>query len=171
MITTKMKQILVKIIKNYKTAFVLFFVIVGMQMIGVNAQTAPARNADLESSIVAKHILVGIDSRDFVKIQDANAQKAVQQSYSALKAVANNKSKAREAGLMADFDRTIKDLKTLPQPTAGGLQECDNSYTLCKELCVETGYDCKLCGISQNGCYLTKLASEAAKGPNDPTTF
>jgi hypothetical protein len=166
-----MKQILVKIIKNYKTAFVFLLVICGMQTLGVNAQTALARGADLESSTVAKRTLVGIDSRKFVKIKDARMQKAVQQSYNALKAVANNKSKAREAGLMADFDRTIKDLKALPQPTGGGLQECDNSYALCIELCGETGFDCKLCGIGQNGCYLTKLAIEMTKDPNDPTTF
>jgi hypothetical protein len=68
------------------------------------------------------------------------------------------------------LDRSVKALKALPQqPTAGGLSECDSSYDRCMELCKETGGNCKLCALSNNLCYLTKLMIEWTKDPLDPT--
>lgn len=165
-----MKQIIVNIVTNYKSALVILLVaLIGLQTLVAFAQATPNENAELESATAAKRVLARIQPRNFARIKDARMRNAVEQSYKALKVVAKNNSKAREAGVMAEFDRTIKDLKSLPQPTNNNFQECDDSYSRCMELCKLTGSDCKLCGLSQNGCYLNRLAIEITKNPLDPT--
>ncbi len=163
-----MNQIFVKMLKNYKPAFFILFVILGMQTLGATAQTAPARLAQPEPATEAKRVLTGIEARNFARIKDARMRKAIQQSYKALKAIADNKSKDREARLMDEFERTVKDLKAMPQGGGANLQECDDAYARCMEICKEIGSNCKLCGIGQNGCYLNKLAIEMTKNPNLP---
>ena len=166
-----MKQTIVKITRNYKQVFLfLLAAVIFVQAHAVKAQTAPVQNTNSESaSTAAKRALAKIDSRSFSKIKDARMRKALEQSYKALKAVADNKSKSREDRLIEAFDRTIKDLKTLPQPTGGGTQECDSGYDTCIEVCKNTpGSDCKQCGWGQNLCYLVKLAIDEAQ-KNDPS--
>lgn len=161
--------------QNFKSALLILLVaLVGMQTPAgegfARTQTAQTTlSAELKSSTEAKRLLADIGARDFKRTKDARLRAAAGRALDALKAVAKNTSKGREAALLAKFDRTIKDLKSLSKPTAADTRECDAHYTRCIELCKETGGNCELCGIEQNGCYLTKLSIEMTKDPNDPT--
>jgi hypothetical protein len=140
-----------------------------MQTLDVMAQTAAPQKMELKSAASAKRALADMDSRSFSKIKDERMRKAIQQSHKALKAVASNKSEAKEAKLMEEFNRTITNLKALPQPTGGGTQACDKGYDDCILTCSNTpGADCKQCGWGQNLCYLVKLGMEQAQS-NDPS--
>ena len=166
-----MRNNLFAIARHFKPALlVLSVALVAAQTSGASgvgaAQTA--RRAELETASAAKRALAELGSNDFARATDARMRSAALRAVAALKAVANNRSKAREATLVAQLDRSILNLKALPQPAAMGLQECDSSYSTCIELCKETGGDCKLCGIAQNGCYLLKLAIAIAQ-QNDPS--
>ena len=168
-----MRNKLFSIVRHFKPALlVLFVALVAAQTsgagAGVAAQTAPARKAELETAAAAKRALAELGTRDFGRVKDARMRAAGLRAVAALKAVANNTSRAREAALVAQFDRSILNLKALPQPAGLGLQECDKSYETCIELCKRTGGDCKLCGIGQNGCYLVRLAIEMAQ-EKDPS--
>lgn len=171
-----MKKNVVKIVKNFKLASaVLFVALIGVAALNVGsfamAQTGPTRIADSKTSAEAKRILAGVGSRDFKRIKDARLRDGLSRAIAALKAVAKNTSEAREAELVANFDRSIKALQALPQPqpTAADTRQCDDSYERCMELCKLTGGNCNLCKLGNEGCYLTKLAAEATKNPNDPT--
>jgi hypothetical protein len=159
--------------KNFRSALLLLLVLLGGgHLLGSRAfaQTAPAAlKAELKSSTEAKRVLADIGSRDFKRTKDAKLRAAAGRALDALKAVAKNTSPDREAILLAKFDRTMKDLKSLSKPTAADTRECDAHYLRCIEICKEIGSNCKLCGIEQNGCYLTKLAIEMTKNPDDPT--
>ena len=166
---------MIKSIGRFKLAsFILFAALSGGQALnaGALAKTQAASStlkADLKSSAEAKRALSDIGSRDFKRVKDAKLRAAASRALAALKAIANNTSKAREATLAAQFDRSVKTLKALAQPGSMNIEECDKGYERCIELCKETGGNCDLCGISQNGCYLTKLAIEMTKNPQDPT--
>lgn len=154
-------------------SFILFAVLIGGQALAPRAlaktqSASSALKAQLPSSAEAKRALSNIGSRDFRRVKDAKLRAASSRALAALKAIANNTSKAREATLAAQFDRSVKTLKALAQPGSTNIEECDKGYERCIELCKETGGNCDLCGISQNGCYLTKLAIEMTKDPNDP---
>ena len=170
-----MQKSMSKIVKRFKpAAFILFVALVGAQSLdaGARAQTQAAANtvrAELPSSAEAKRALSDIGSRDFKRVKNSRLRDASTRSLAALRALANNTSKAREATLVANFARSVKTLKGLAQPGSTSIEECDKGYERCIELCKETGGNCDLCGISQNGCYLTKLAIEMTKNPNDPT--
>ena len=170
-----MQKSIIKITKHFKLASIILFVAViggNMPDVGTLAQTQAAPStlkAELKSSAEAKRILSGIGSRDFKRIKDARLREASSRALAALKAIANNKSAAREATLAENFARSVKTLKTLAQPDSTTIEECDKGYELCIELCKETGGNCDLCGISQYGCYLNKLAIEMTKNPDDPT--
>lgn len=157
--------------KNFKSALLILLVaLIGMQTPGARTfartQTAPtALKAELKSSTEAKRVLADIGARDFKRTKDARLRAAAGRALDALKAVAKNTSPEREAILLAKFNRSIKDLKSLAKPTAADTRECDAHYTRCIELCKETGLNCDLCGIEQNGCYLTKLSIEMTKDP------
>jgi hypothetical protein len=164
-----------KFAKHFKLASIILFVaLVGGQTLNTGAlaqtQAGPsAIKAELKSSAEAKRALANMGTRDFKRVKDAKLRDASSRSLAALKAIANNTSRAREATLVANFARSIKNLKTLAQPNSTSIEECDKGYERCIELCKETGGNCDLCGISQNGCYLTKLAIEMTKDPLDPT--
>jgi hypothetical protein len=164
---------LFKTAKDFKTTLLILLVaLTGLQSPGASAtaQTAPtALKAELKTSTEAKRVLDNIGSRDFKRVGDARLRAAATRAVEALKAIARNTSEAREAALIAKFDRTIKDLKSLAKSTAADTRECDAHYTRCIEICKEIGSNCKLCGIEQNGCYLTKLSIEMTKNPDDPT--
>lgn len=170
-----MQKSIFKITKHFKLAsLILFVAVAGGNMLdaGTLAQTQAAPStfkAELKSSAEAKRALSVIGSRDFKRIKDARLREASSRALAALKAIANNKSAAREVMLAENFARSIKTLKTLAQPNSTTFEECDKGYELCIELCKETGGNCDLCGISQNGCYLNKLAIEMTKNPDDPT--
>ncbi|HEY9404541.1 MAG TPA: hypothetical protein VIQ24_17925 [Pyrinomonadaceae bacterium] len=170
-----MQKSIIKITNHFKLASIILFVaVIGGNMLDAGAlaqrQAAPSTfKAELKSSAEAKRALSGIDSRDFKRIKDARLREASSRALAALKAIANNNSAAREATLAANFARSIKTLKTLAQPNSTAIEECDKGYERCIELCKETGGNCDLCGISQNGCYLNKLAIEMTKNPDDPT--
>lgn len=164
-----------KFAKHFKLASIALFVaLIGGQAFseGARAQTqaAPgALKAELKSSAEAKRALSNMGARDFKRVKDGRLRDAASRAHAALKAVANNTSSAREATLVANFARSIKTLKALAQPGSTAIEECDKGYERCIELCKETGGNCDLCGISQNGCYLNKLAIEMTKNPDDPT--
>jgi hypothetical protein len=170
-----MQKSIIKITRRFKLAsVVLFLALSSGQTLDVNAfaktQVASTTvKADLKSSAEAKRALSDIGSRDFKRVKDARLRDASTRALAALKAIANNTSKAREATLAANFARSINTLKKLAQPNSTTIEECDKGYERCIELCKETGGNCDLCGISQNGCYLTKLAIEMTKNPQDPT--
>ena len=159
----------------FKSASIILFVaLVCGQALDAGAlaqtQTAPTTlKADLKSSAEAKRALSNIGTRDFKRVKDARLRDATSRALAALKAIASNTSTAREATLVANFARSMKTLKGLAQPGSTNFEECDKGYELCIELCKETGGNCDLCGISQNGCYLNKLAIEMTKNPDDPT--
>lgn len=161
--------------KHFKLASIILFVaLVGGQVLdaGALAQTRAGSGtlkAELKSSAEAKRALSNIGTRDLKRVKDARLRDASSRALAALKAIASNNSAAREATLVANFARSIKTLKALAQPGSTNFEECDKGYELCIELCKETGGNCDLCGISQNGCYLNKLAIEMTKNPDDPT--
>jgi hypothetical protein len=170
-----MSKNIVTIAKHFKSAsLILFVALVAGQTFGAGA-LAQSRagmgilKAELKSSAEAKRALSDIGTRDFKRVKDARLRNASSRALADLKALANNTSAAREATLVANFARSMKTLKGLAQPASTNIEECDKSYELCIELCKETGGNCDLCGISQNGCYLTKLAIEWTKHPLDPT--
>lgn len=168
-----MKQNITKIMTNYKLALVALLVaLVAIQapvfVATVAAQTASAADEELKSALPAKRALTRVDERSLGKIKDERMRSAIQRSYKALKALASNKSPAREAKLVAEFDQTIKALKAFPQPDPTTYQQCDSQYEVCLEICKEIG-GCNMCGLVQNACYLTKLAAEWTKDPLDPT--
>jgi hypothetical protein len=170
-----MQKSIINITKHFKPAsLILFLALVGAQTINVGAfvktqDASTTLKAELKSSAEAKRALSNIGTQDFKRVKDARLRNASTRALAALKAIANNTSQAREATLAANFARSIKTLKTLAQPNSTSIEECDKGYERCIELCKETGGNCDLCGISQNGCYLTKLAIEMTKNPNDPT--
>jgi hypothetical protein len=159
-----MQTNIVKIVKSFKIAsLVLFVALTGAQTLNAGSfGKTPARGAELETATEAKRALANLGSQDFKRVKDARLREAAVRALDALKAVARNTSKAREAALVAEFARSIGVLKGLPQPTAMSLQMCDESYKRCAELCRLTGANCDLCGISQNGCYLNELAAAIA---------
>lgn len=170
-----MQTPIIKIAGSLKPAsLVLFALLIGGQALNPSAlagtqAASTTLKAELKSSAEAKLALSNIGSRDFKRVKDARLRAASTRALAALKAIADNTSKAREATLAARFDRSVKTLKALAQPGSTSIEECDKGYERCIELCKETGGNCDLCGISQNGCYLTKLAIEMTKNPNDPT--
>lgn len=167
-----MRNNLLLIVKHFKPALlILFVVLVGAQTSGASGlgapQTAPARKAELETAAAAKQALAELGSNDFARVKDARMRAAGLRAVAALKAVANNTSRTREAALVTQFDRSIRNLKALPQPAGLSLQMCDKSYETCKELCKESG-NCKQCELGINGCYLVRLAIEMAQ-EKDPS--
>jgi hypothetical protein len=169
-----MKKNAVKFRTNFKLASAILFVaLIGVAALNAGAfavaQARPTRIAESKTSAEAKRILAGMGSPDFKRIKDARMRDALSRAVAALKAVANNTSAAREAELVANFGRTIKALQAFPQSTNADTRQCDDSYERCMELCKETGANCDICKLSNEGCYLTKLAAEATKNPNDPT--
>jgi hypothetical protein len=152
---------LVKISKNFKTALlVLLVVLIAGQTFNAGAfaiarTVAPRQRAELESAAEAKRGLAGINARNFEKFKNPRERRALQRSYDALKAIANNTSKAREAALMAKFDKTIGELKALT-PTAASYAQCDDSYRRCREICNKNGNTCDLCNMVNGLCYLTQ---------------
>lgn len=161
--------------KHFKLAsLVLFVVLAGGQTLDVaaHAQTQAAAStlkAELKSSAEAKRALSNIGTRDFKRVKDARLRVASSRALAALKAIANNTSRAREATLIANFARSIKTLKGLAQAGSTNFESCDNDYERCIEICKEIGSDCNLCELGQNGCYLNKLTMEMSKDPLDPT--
>ncbi|HEX8354715.1 MAG TPA: hypothetical protein VF611_17540, partial [Pyrinomonadaceae bacterium] len=119
--------------KHFRPALLVMFVaLVGAQAsgAGVNGapQTAPPPKAGLATAAEAKRALAELGTRDFARVRDARMRTASLRAVAALRAVANNTSRAREATLIAQLDRAIRNLKALPQPAGLGLQECDKSY-------------------------------------------
>ena len=170
-----MKKSITKITKHSKLAsFILFLVLIGGLTLNVGAFVNPqvastTVKAELKSSAEAKRVLADIGTRDFKRVKNAKLRDASTRALAALKAIANNTSKAREATLVANFARSIKTLKGLAQPGSTHFEACDNDYERCIEICKEIGSDCNLCDLGINGCYLNKLMMEASKNPDDPT--
>ena len=172
-----MRKNTVHIVNTFKlTLAVLFVALVGAQSPSASAQTptAPTQSAAPSASGEAKRVLDAVGARDFKRVKDADMRRGLTRAVAALKALAKNTSPGREAGLVENFDRAVKTLKSLPQPAAADTRPCDAHYDRCIEMCKlaggNYGKDCKLCGIEQNGCYLTKLALEMTKNPLDPTS-
>jgi hypothetical protein len=158
--------------KHFKPALlVLFVALVAAQTSvagGVGApQTAPARKAELETAAAAKRALAELGSNDFARVKDARMRAAGLRAVAALKAIANNKSATREAALVTQFDRAIRNLKQLPQPAGLSLQMCDKDHETCKEMCKTTGL-CNQCDWGINLCYLVRLGIEMAQ-EKDPS--
>lgn len=169
-----MQKIIVNIAKHFKLASIILLVaLVGGQMFnaGALAQTQAASStlkAELKSSAEAKRALSNMGSRNFKGVRDARLRDASSRAHAALKAIAGNTSKAREATLLANFARSIKTLKGLAQPGSSSFEACDNDYERCIEICKEIGSDCNLCELGINGCYLNKLTMEMSKDPLEP---
>ncbi len=165
-----------KIVKSLRVASLMLLVmLVGAQTLDARSygrpQTAaPVQKTELASATEARRALDNLGTQDFKGVRDARLRAASQRALAALKALAANKSNAREASLVANFDRTIKNLKALPQPANMSPHMCDASYERCIELCKETGGNCNLCGIAQNGCYLGIL-SAAIVNEHNPTKY
>ena len=175
-----MQKNIIKTVRNFKLALVALFVMLNASAFAMAQDTTTTLKAETTASGEAKRILANmpsqtssntktIASRDSAADRKLRGQMA--RAEAALKAIANNTSPAREATLIAKFNRAIKDLKALPggQPTAAGTHHCDQQYEICMELCKETGANCKLCVLGNEGCYLTRLAIEMNKNPLDPT--
>ena len=167
-----MRNNLFSLAKHFKPALLVLFVafVAAHTSVAGGAgapQTAPVRKAELETAAAAKRTLAELGSNDFARVKDSRMRAAGLRAVAALKAVANNNSRAREAALVAQFDRSIRNLKALPQPAGLSLQMCDQYFDTCKEACKESG-DCKQCDLGVNGCYLVRLAIEMAQ-EKDPS--
>ena len=128
-------------------------------------QTAGGTQASGEQKTAvaaAKRGVAEIDPGSFARIKDAKKRSAAQRSYNALKAIAENTSKAREAGLVASFNRSIGVLKAWPPPRNANFEACDRNYEFCKENC-QTNFTCEFCQIVNGDCYLLQWAAFYAK--------
>ena len=157
-----------RIASNLKAALlILMVVMVGLQTLGTAAyartQTAPARKGELASATEAKRILAKLGAENFSKAKDPKVRLESRKALGIFKAMAANTTKAREATLIAQLNRSIANLKALPQPRGITPQACDSVYERCIELCKEGAGNCDLCGIAQNGCYLNELAAAIGK--------
>ena len=104
---------------------VLFLALTGAWDAGAFAQTQTptATKTELESAAEPKRALETIGSQDFKRPKIAKLRDAAIRALAALKKLAKNTSKAREAALVADFDRTMEALKlVLPPAKSGGLE-------------------------------------------------
>jgi hypothetical protein len=158
--------------KNFKLALVaVLLAFVGVLATGTSytrsfaaIQTAGGAQASGEQKTAvaaAKRGVAEIDPRSFAKIKDARKRSMAQRSYNALKAIADNTSKPREASLIANFNRTIGVLKAAPPKTAT-FEACDRGYEFCKENCA-TDFSCEFCQIVNGDCYLVQWAAYYAK--------
>ncbi len=153
-----------KIAKNFKLALATMLVaLVGLQAFTMGSarsfaapQAKPAQTGELPSATEAKRALARISSANIAKIKDARQRDAVQRGYDAIKAVANNNSKEREAALIADVHRTALVLRGLPQPKGAAIHKCEQTYEHCKELCGRNGGDCKLCDLGNDMCFISE---------------
>ena len=167
-----MKKTMVNALRNLRPIlFILFLALVGAQSSGAGghtvAQTAPARPAQVDINAEAKRALDKIGSRDFKRVKDARLRAAGAHALDALKKLARNTSKAREAALLAEFNRSVDALKAAaPGPKTASLDACDHSYETCKELC-KNGGACQ-CEALNNLCYMTNLMIELVEG-EDPS--
>lgn len=155
---------------------ILFAAIVASQTIYSNGSKSPSlpttireTTKELETTTAAKRALAETGSRNINQIKDARLRVALSRSIAAAKALARNNSKGREAEMVNNFNRTIKDLKALPHPTAeGDFKECDDAYERCMLLCKSGGGVCTGC-VALNGlCYMAKLTI-ALVNENNPT--
>lgn len=117
-------------------------------------QAAPMRGVELQTAAIAKRALAQLGDPNFDKIKDTRARSAAQTAYLALKAVADNTVKEREATLVATFSRAIEKLKAAAgKPTAGFAEHCQNELDSCLELCKKYGV-CLSCDLKYGFCYL-----------------
>jgi hypothetical protein len=157
-----MRKNTIKVAGSFKLVLVALFVaLVGLQTPGAGASAtaqtaAPTQGTELASSAEAKRGLAKINPRNYAKIKSGRERAALQRSYNALKAIADNTSRAREAALMASFDRAMTTLKGLPPPAAGSFQQCDESFKLCMEICNKNGNTCDMCKMGNGMCYLVQ---------------
>ncbi len=147
----------------------LFLALTGAWEAGVFAQTpTPTPPKTWDWAAESRRAVDTIGAKDFKRAKDRKLRDAGTRALAALKKIAKNTSKAREAALVADFDRAMQALKlVLPATKSGGLQTCDRQYEICMELCKETGGDCSLCSKANNVCYIMTLTMEQAQ-ENDP---
>jgi hypothetical protein len=158
------KNNLSKIVKSFKPGLLILVVaLVGVQTLTANsfvsARTAATRTAELASATEAKRALAQLGSQDFSKVRDPKMRLESRQALGVLKAMASNTSREREKDLIAKLNRSILNLKGMPQPKHMSLEQCDAAYERCIEMCKNGSINCDLCGIAQNGCYLVKLAA------------
>ena len=117
-------------------------------------QAAPMRGVELQTAAIAKRALAQLGDPNFDKIKETRARSAAQTSHLALKAVADNTVKEREATLVAAFSRAIENLKAAAgKPTAGFAEHCQNELDSCLELCRKDGF-CQPCDLKYGFCYL-----------------
>lgn len=158
--------------RNFKLALVaVLLAFVGALATGMShtrsfaaPQTAGGTQASGEQKTAvaaARRGVAALDPRSFAKIRDAKKRSAAQRSYNALKAIAENTSKAREAALIANFNRTIGVLKASP-PKNASFEACDKNYDFCKESCA-TDFSCEFCQIVNGDCYLNQWAAFYSK--------
>lgn len=112
--------------------------------------------AELKSATEAKRALARIGSPNFAKIKDARKRDAMQKSYDAIKALANNTSQEQEATLAANLTRAGQALKAFPPAKAVDFQDCEWRYKNCAEQCKVSGM-CSLCHLSNDLCVQASL--------------
>jgi hypothetical protein len=161
------------IVTNFKTTLLILLVVLfGVQTLNAKGGRRPqgptAMKADLETSTEAKRVLAGVGSQDLGRIKNPRMRAEALKALGIFKAIAANTSKAREAGLVAQLDRSIQALKHLPQPAGMGLHACEASYARCIELCKEGAGSCKLCNMLLDGCYMNVWAAAIAQ-EHDPS--
>ncbi len=170
----------IKSAKNFKLALAAVLIaLVGVQAFNLSnirsfaaPRARPAQTAELKSATEAKKTLARLGSPNFAKIKDTRKRDAMQNSYNAIKALADNSSAGRESALFASLDRATKTLKALPRPkkTKSFEQDCDNRYSTCMELCGASGGhgNCDICAGANNMCYTLGIFKEFVDGSDVP---
>jgi hypothetical protein len=164
-----MRKNMVKPVKKSKPSLlVLLVVLLAVQTLNAGGlsltQTAPGQQAPPDVTAEAKRTLDKIGSLDLNRVKNGRMRAAIKRSISAVRSLASNTSKPREAALVANLARTVKDLKAL-QPKPATFEECDKGYEDCMELCKLTGGgNCDGCAGVNHLCYLMRLTIELVEG-------
>ncbi|MEP7342730.1 MAG: hypothetical protein ABI977_33685 [Acidobacteriota bacterium] len=137
-------------IKNASSKVIAAFavlVVTGFAFLAVhnsaNAQVG-APQADLPSAIEARQELSKIPTDRIARIKDANQRAAFQRVVTSLQAVANNKSQAREAGLINQVDQALSAALNPTQGTHGCFSSVGSDFKSCQGDCKGKGK--KFCG-------------------------
>ena len=122
-------------------------VVTGVAFLGIhnsaNAQ-AGGPQAELQSAVEAREELAKIPTDRIARIKDANQRAAFQRVVTSLQAVVNNKSQAREAGLINQVDQALSAALNPSKGSHGCFTTAGSDYKSCQGACGAKGK--KFCG-------------------------
>jgi hypothetical protein len=147
-----------KISNIFKPALIAVFVmLVAVQAGQFHPVAAQGATLQLQSAIEAKRIIDQVPRARIEKVRTVAFRADMLKAYDAIKAIADNRSTAREAGLLANLKRLTIKLNE-DTHTAGSMwntNECDRRLQNCGEL----GGDPKLCQLGDEMCIFMAITT------------